>query len=283
MNNQASCCGGWKPFPVSYAFLKEAVNIVDIVATEAYATLRYVLPASLIWVWRKYISNEIKTIPIQVTLEKVTKIAYLNIHGKFCQIKKDKDVHPVLLNHGDYGHPYSMLHLVDIAQNEGQPTFSLYIPGVENNNQFGIHNCILKKAIDTIESIVKDNNGKFAGILGVGHSKGAILLAHRQFVLLDSRIKATCSIAGRLNVPDEKDCPDQVLKNIVKTIYAGIFKNSELPIMQIIPKDDWNASYESMAVRPHKYCYTVPGMHLSGLYSCETRTHFTDFLKEFCH
>lgn len=98
---------------------------------------------------------------------------------------------------------------------------------------------------------------------------------------LDSRIKATCSIAGRLNAPDEKDCPNQILKTIVKNVYEGILKNPERPIMQIIPKDDRNASYESMAVRPHKYCYTVPGKHLSGLYSSETRKRFADFLEEF--
>lgn len=280
MNNKVNCCAGWKSFPVSCRLLKGAVNIVDIITTEAYATLRYILPASLTWVWRKYITNEIKTIPVQVTLEKVSKIAYLNIHGN-CQIKKGKEFYPILLSHGDYGHPYTMLHLADIAQNKGHSTFSLYIPRVENNNQFGIHTCLLKQAIDKIESIVKEKHGKFAGILGVGHSKEAILLAQRQFVALDSRIKATGSIAGRLNVPDEKDCPDQILKTIVKGIYHGILKNSERPIMQIIPKDDWNASYESMAVRPHKYCYTVPGKHLSGLYSCETRTHFAGFLKDF--
>lgn len=281
MNNQVNCCGGWKPFPAGCAFLKEAINIVDIVTTEAYATLKYVLPASLTWVWRKYITNEIKTISLQVTLEKVSKVAYLNLHGNYSQIKNDKDLLPILLTHGDYGHPYSMLHLADIAQKEGLPVFSLYIPGVENNKQFGIHNSLLKQAIDKIESIIKDNHGEFSSILGVGHSKGAILLAHRQFVDLDSRIKATCSIAGRLNVPKKNDCSDQALKPIVKSIYEGILKNSELPIMQIIPKDDWNASYESMAVRPHKYCYTVPGKHLSGLYTRETKTHFVGFLEKF--
>ena len=280
MNNLASCCRGCKSFPVNCTFMKNAVTTVDIIATEAYATLRYILPASLTWIWRKYITNEIKTIPVQVTLEKVSKIAYLNIHGN-CQIEKDKEFCPILLSHGDYGHPYNMLHLADIAQNKGHPVFSLYIPGIKNSNQFEIHNCLLKQAIDKIENIVKDHYGKFTGIFGVGHSRGAILLAQRQFVSLDSRIKATCSIAGRLNAPDEKDCPDQILKTIVKKIYEGILKNSDRPIMQIIPKDDWNASYESMAVRPHKYCYTVPGKHLSGLYSNETRTHFADFLEEF--
>lgn len=109
MNNPASCCRGWKEFSFGSTFMQNAINTVDIIATKAYATLRYVLPASLTWIWRKYITNEIKTIPVQVKLEKISKIAYLNIHGNY-QIKKDKECHPVLLSHGDYGHPYSMLH-----------------------------------------------------------------------------------------------------------------------------------------------------------------------------
>lgn len=279
MDKKMGCYRGCNPIADSCAFLKEAVNAADIITTEAYATLRHVLPSSLKWVWRKYITHEIKTIPIQVTDGKVTKIAYLNIHGDFCQNAKGKNGHSVLFSHGDYAHPYSMLHLMDIAQNEGHPTFSLYIPRVENTEQFEIHDCLVKEAIDKIESLVKDGNGNFAGILGVGHSKGAILLAQRQFVVLDTRIKATCSIAGRLNVPEDKDCADQVLKTKIRRIYAGILQNSEQSMMQIIPKDDWNASFESMAVRPHIHCYTVPGMHLSGLYSCETQEYFTDFLK----
>jgi hypothetical protein len=55
----------------------------------------------------------------------------------------------------------------------------------------------------------------------------------------------------------------------------------ELPIMQIVAEEDWNASRESMAVRPHDHCHIVPGMHLSGLFVNETRRHFSDFLDEF--
>jgi hypothetical protein len=51
--------------------------------------------------------------------------------------------------------------------------------------------------------------------------------------------------------------------------------------MQIIPKNDWNASYESMAIRPGNFCYTVPGKHLSGLYTQETHNHFSAFLENF--
>ncbi len=35
-------------------------------------------------------------------------------------------------------------------------------------------------------------------------------------------------------------------------IYAAILDNSEKPIMQIIPQDDWNASYDSMGGKAGK-------------------------------
>jgi hypothetical protein len=247
------------------------INVIDIIATEAKAALRYVLPSMITWIWRKYICHEIQTIPLQATIDKVTKVAYLNIHGNI----KDKNASPVLFSHGDHSHPCTLLHLADIAQKAGQPTFSLYIPGVDNNEHVAFHDALLKQAIDQIESLAKD---KFIGILGVGHSKGAILLAQREFVALDPRIKATCSIAGRLNILNESDTPDKDLITIVKTIYEGILKHPEKPLMQIIPREDWNAPYEAMAVRPHQYCYLVPGMHLSGLYSPETREHFSQLL-----
>lgn len=279
MNARVSCTE-WKAPLAHWLLFKRSPTLFNRIATEAYAVFRHILPASLVWVCRKHITGEIRTIAIQVTVNKVSKSAYLNIHGKG-QVTKGQEVSPILLSHGDYSHPCSLLHLADSAQNDGFSVFSLYMPGVENIEEFDGHNFLLKAAIDKIESIVHEGGGKFAGILGVGHSKGAILLAHRQFVDLDARIKSTCSIAGRLNAPEDKDCPNASLRNIVKRIYAGIFKNAGLTIVQIIPKDDWNASYESMAVRPQNECHTVPGQHLSGLYSDETGKYFTGFLKKF--
>lgn len=259
-------------------FLKKTAQIINVLAVETYTTFRYVVPASIAWVWRKYVCNEIKT--IEITVKETQQVAYLNIHGKLSSINNGK-LHPLLLSHGDFGHPYTMLHLADIAQKEGIPTFSLYIPGVHNNQQFETHNEFLKQAIDKIENYFQNNNGNFAGILGTGHSKGAILLAQRQFVNLDQRIKAMCAIGGRLNVPNKKDCSDKLLTDVVKNIYGGIINNPKKILVQIIPKHDWNASQESMAARPNDHCFSVPGMHLSGLYKNETRNCFTHFLREF--
>lgn len=261
------------------SFLKKTAKVINILVIETYANFRHIFPCAIAWIWRKYICHEIKT--IEITAHKTHKVAYLNIHGKLSSINSGKVVCPVLLIHGDYGHPFSMLHLADIAKKEGMVTFSIYISGVQNNQQFELHNELLKQAIDKIEHLIQENNGIFSGILGAGHSKGAILLAQRHFVNLDQRVKSICAIGGRLNVPEKKDCSDSLLTNIVKNIYRGIVNNPEKPLVQIIPKDDWNASYDSMAVRPDDHCYHVPGMHLSGLYKNEIREYFTHFLREF--
>lgn len=276
--NEVATKQTWNLAADDNSFFRKAAKVINILATETYATCRYVLPASITWVWRKYICNDIKTIEIKA--ENTNRYAYLNIHGKLPSIN-NKKVHAVLLTHGDFGHPYTMLHLADIAHKQGIATFSLYIPGVENNQQFEVHNELLKQSIDKIETLIRKNNGNFSGILGAGHSKGSILLAQRQFVNLDPRIKAMCAIGGRLNIPNEKDPSDQYLVGIVKNIYKSIINNPEKPLVQIVPDEDWCVSQEAMAVRPNDHCYSVPGMHLSGLFKTETRNHFTLFINEF--
>lgn len=257
---------------------KNIANGCSIVLKEATAVIKHVLPASLAWLWQKYVLKEIKTTSLLLTAEKITKIADLNFHGDRSLVIHDKEAYPVLFCHGDHGYPFSLLHLAEIAKKSGHPTYSLYIPGVDNNDLFEVHSQLLEQAIQKIEKMTADAGGKFAGILGVGHSKGAILLAHRQFAVLDTRIVSICSIAGRLNVPNDADCSDSVLTSKVRTIYQGILNHPELHLTQIIPVDDWNASFESMAVRPLENCYTVPGMHLSGLYTPEACEHVTHFL-----
>lgn len=281
-SNNLPIASTWTTLPLRItSFFNKSAEITHIFAIEAYATIRHILPASITWCFRKYILHEIKTITLRVTIGKETKVAYLNIHGKSPLIKTNKKIYPVLLVHGDYGHPFSMLKLADIAQKRGFTTFSLYLPGELNDQGYELHHDLLKKAVDQIEDYILSKNGIFRGILGAGHSSGGILLAERQSVDLDQRIKGTCAIAGRLNISDETECADGVLKSKIKAIYQGIVKHPELPLMQIVPKQDWNAPQKSMTVRPQTYCYSVPGMHLSGLYTKETQRYFTKFLNIF--
>ena len=84
-----------------------------------------------------------------------------------------------------------------------------------------------------------------------------------------------------LNAPDDSSCPNAPLRKLVRTIYQGIMSYPDLPLWQNVPKYDWNATQESMAVRPHDHCFSVSWSHLSGLYSTESRKHFDEFIEEF--
>lgn len=258
------------------AFFKKGTKFVHILAIESYATVRHILPLAIVWVWSKYVCDKIKT--IEIPSNKTSKTAYLNIHGKLNNIGTAP---AVLLCHGDYGHPYTLLHLAEIAKKEEMAVFSLYIPRVDEDHQFEIYNEFFKKALGVIENLTREENGDFSGILGAGHSKGAILLAQQQFVNLDPRIKSTCSIAGGLNISESKKRAYRLLGKVVKEVHKGIVNNPKKPLVQIVPKDDWKAPRECMAVRPNEHCYDVPGMHLSGLYADETREYFARFLREF--
>lgn len=260
---------------------RKCIRKVSIIAIEASAILKHVIPATVTWYIRKYFMNQIQTIPLQVKVGEATKLAYLHIHTNNILIQKGENISPILLTHGDFSHPYTMLPLADIAQKEGFLTFSLHLPGELHGQHYHLSQEILQKAIDHIEDLIVSKEGIFAGLLGTGHSSGGILLSDRQFVALDKRVKATCAIASRLNISDERECHDGILKTGIKAIYNGIVNYPELPLMQIIPRDDWNAPQQSMAVRLGLHQYSVPGMHLSGLYTCETRKYFTRFIKEF--
>lgn len=267
--------------PFTYTpFVPKKNSLAKIIANEAYSALKDCLPLSLQWLWRKYVTHEISTIPLKVTAGNVTRVAYLHIHGKFPQTKNAEAALPVLVGHGDFGHPFSTLHLADIAQKKGHPTFSLYIPNVHNDQYTDLHVSLYKQAIDKIEGMIKDQ-GVFNGILGTGHSKGAILLAATQFVELDPRIKVTCAIGGRLNVFEDSECPNLDLKRTIKNIYQGVIDNPDRPLFQIIPKEDWCSPQAAMAVRPNEYCYSIPGMHGNGIHTKEAKHLFGVFLEEF--
>lgn len=263
------------------AFLSSVSSLARVILTEAYANFRHVLPNFFRWTWRKYVKGEMTSFRLQFTAREVTKVAYLTLHSNLSQIREGQTIKPVLFCHGDHSHPSTLLHLIDKAQEKRLFTCSLFIPGIYCNEEHNLFNGILKETIDKIEALVRSQQGIFEGLLGVGHSKGSILLAYKQFVDLDPRLKATCAIGGRLNAPEDSSCQNRHLRELVRAIYHSLTQYPTLPLVQIIPQEDWHASYESMAVRPHNRCYSVPGMHLSGLYTAETSRHFIQFLEEF--
>lgn len=237
------------PTPVT-GFITRNMNRILIIVEEALTVLSCVCPAAFRWVVTKYMWNEIETVEI-IGNKKIT--AYLNFHGHFPKFEFNEAITPVLFCHGDHSHPLTLLHLADLAKPKGRVVFSLYLPHChEDEDGCAQSDLLLDYAIHKIKKFVKNRGGKFNGILGIGHSKGAILLANRQFVHHDLRIKATCSIAGRLSVCEETKGLPQEFEMFIKRIAKNIKNYPQEKLMQIIPENDWNASYASMAVRPEK-------------------------------
>lgn len=213
------------------------------------------------------------TFPVSVNVDGVTRVAYVYYHGKKSSLKK-KQGRALLLAHGDCGHPFTMLHFVRIAR-KTSPIFSFYIDKTLVKDDLVVRQKLFELALDKIVELVSEHR-EFDGLIGAGHSAGAFLLAYNQFVKKDSRIKATFSVAGPLNVSQL----EETLK--VKSIKAEALCNPQLPIYQILPTEDWCCGkQDEMAVRPSEHCYSVPGMHLSGLYAKETRTLFKKFVQTF--
>lgn len=246
--------------------LERVCKTLKIVFVEAFAVLRHAIPNAARWVWRSHIAKVIKVERIET--------GFFNTHGKV-----DKAASSVLFCHGDYGHPFTMLHLADVAEKKKVNVFSLYLPRAHKNALFHRHADILGKTIEKINTIAPH------AILGVGHSKGAILLAHRHFVDIDPHLDHVLSIAGRLRIPttvppDPRDLVDTDLKEILAPISQGIEDHLERKLTQIVPKDDWNASQGAMRVR-EATAHAVPGMHYSGLYAKETKNVFESFITGF--
>lgn len=251
--------------------MKKILRLIYIIVIEAYATLRHVIPSALFWLYKRKISQQITHLK---TVAKVKIEAHLYLYGKISTHGR-----PLLFLHGDHCHSYTMHHLMREAHRQQHgPIFTLHIPSAHRDDLFETHVELVQLAIDHIEEFVILHGGSFDGVVGIGHSKGAILLAHTQFAGA-TKIHQTISIAGRLNVSHE-DTQSEPLKNKIQTLYKQICDKPERSLVQIIPKQDWNVPYASMAVRPEMHCYTVPGMHLSGLYSKSTANLFKEILTE---
>jgi len=258
-------------------FLSKIFNAAHIFVVEGFATIYHVLPASIQWLYRRTVSQNISYYPLQVTTGKTTAYAYLYLHGQL-QVR-DQKVAPVLFTHGDHGHPFSTLHLANLAEKTTtSPVFSLYIPRAHDRSILEENSQLMNLAIDKMEDLVKKGGGTFTGIRGVGHSIGSIFLAERQFVHQDNRIKGLFAVGGRLNVPKgDKSC-DKILKPFVRKIFTAIERNPKRTLVQIVPEQDWNSSRQAMMVRPNLNCHIVPGMHLSGLYKDATSKLFVQYL-----
>ncbi len=242
-----------------YPKIQKVVKPLKIVFFEAIATIRYVVPSLFCFITRVYLLKTIKSEKVSKTADKVTKVATLYIHGK-----TNKEKESILFCHGDFSHPFSLLPLIDIAKKTDKNVFSLYIPSCQNNKQFDLHIQLVEETISKIKTISS------SALTGVGHSKGAILLAHTHFVEKNNNLDKVVTLAGRIRAPKPEDCKEKALMDIVDKISEGITNCPNRPLYQIVPKDDWNASQESMIARQES-AFVVPGMHLSGIYTKEAK------------
>lgn len=248
-------------------------KIQDIVVTDFI----YLLPCAIRWFYRKLVRNEIVRHGIG---QGPGRKASIYQHGRFKS--PNQEVLATLILHGLYSHPFVMLHLADMAQETGGgPVFSLYLSYDEIDHDG--NRLLIKQTVDFIEKTVRDSGHSLGGVVLVGHSMGAIEAAYRAFVDLDTRVISVISIAGRLRDPDFHLGQDNMgLRRLVDKINKGVIARPELPLYQIVGGKDWNASLESMVIRPHEGYFHVieDAMHFNILFHKEIRKVFLKFLND---
>src|SRR5437016_2743266 len=91
------------------------------------ADIVYAFPYAIKWLYRSSIKKQIKLFPLEKTINRKKYKAHLFLHGSLDSHISD-ETSVILLLHGVYGHPFSLLHLADIAQGSGLgPVFSIYL------------------------------------------------------------------------------------------------------------------------------------------------------------
>ncbi len=265
--------------------LNYLVRMTYIVSVEAMTVLMHAIPAKLTWLWRLHVERNIQSMVVLGTVDKVTKAAYLYQQSPL-KVTTGEKIRPVLTCHGDYGDPSNLLPQANLAQKAGLPTFSLYMPIIHVEAEHDHNVALLEAAIEKIKSLIQSKGGIFDGVLMIGHSSGGILAAKLQFV--DSSdpstvpsIRATCAIGSRLNSIIDDDCKEVIIRKIVREVHSKIQQKPDLPLVQIVGQEDWNAPQEVMMVRRGPDCHSVPGMHLSCLYQPETMEYVAKFLVDY--
>lgn len=241
----------------------------DILITD----ILYLFPSLCRWFIHRRIKRDISRFQLNHPSDKKSSLYQ---HGKI-DLKK-KNTQPILILHGLYSHPFIMLHLAEIAQNEGfGPIFSLYVSYNEHNLED--HRSYIGKALDHIEKMTSTNlQDASKGIILVGHSMGAIESANRALVVNDKRILAVISIAGRLNAADP--CSD-LLKDSLNQIDESFLTLPKFPLYQIVGDRDWNASLRSTIINRREGYYHIikDAMHFNILFHLELKSKFLENLK----
>lgn len=244
-----------------------------IITKEISATITFIVPSTVKWVFKRHISKQIACTPID---HPGFRRAYLFRH-RGSTVPSNKPA--LLFLHGNPGHPMTMLHFVESIAKEYQT--EIFLLGLPYNNQNpASHNFLFTKALDEIKSFCEKNSQVFNGVIAIGHSRGAIEACYQAFVANEDRIKAIISIAGRLRICDshDKQCHPS-LKPVIHTIYENILKHDHIPLYQIVAEDDWNAPLKETRVRSMTSHVIEKAHHLNILFYNETLRKFHEIIK----
>jgi pimeloyl-ACP methyl ester carboxylesterase len=246
----------------------------------AVTNVLYSFPYALKWFYLRHIRRQISSSFLGKASDGTDCYLYSHLAKDF-EPQDNLGTSAILFLHGKYASPLSLLHLAEIAQETSLPVFSLHVS--YDGKHPKIHRNLLTLAIEEIERQIQAKGGHLKGLVLVGHSLGATEGAYRAFVDKDERIKAVISIAGRLRVvaAEGQNCPDFLIST-VESVYQGIQNTPEIPLYQIIAREDWNAPTEATLVRLDEGSFHIveKALHFNVIYYQETRNKFREYLKK---
>ncbi len=244
------------------------------------ATITGILPNTVRWTYRR-LTGYFTVYPLtSKKINNVSQTAHLYLHGTPTP-GTDAKAKVVVFFHGDRGHPYSTLHLADMAATTSAThIYSVHMPTEECYSDS--LKALMAGALDQIEANVRSEGLELDRLVGVGHSVGCVQVLHRACVVGDNRITSVIAIAGRLKVVEDPIRPcREGLKDTVKQVYDRIVNGSNVNIYEISAGEgDWNAGTEASVVRRKEGCWAVisNAMHLNILFKAETYHVFDRFL-----
>jgi hypothetical protein len=258
--------GGWgvqQTVQNVYSGLYERASILftDIIP----GNITCVIPNAISWAYRRFWTG---SITYQTLTSTAGKTAYLFKHAN----ASASGMPAVLLTHGEHSHPLTMLHFADIAQAQKCAVYSVYLH--YDDHHPGEHSQLLQKCIDIIG----------APVVGGGHSRGAIEIAHEAYVNWNQKLIGVIAIAGRFRViePSIRPCRES-LKSWVNEVWEKLLPGQYLraPFYQIAAKHDWCIDLEASLVRRDLDHKIVDAGHLGVINHADTLKQFDTWLGTF--
>ncbi|MES2122655.1 MAG: hypothetical protein V4492_07770 [Chlamydiota bacterium] len=240
------------------------------------------LPNALTWVYRTWCTRTLTCHTLVTQAGGAAKAARLFSHGKV-DPRPGGDLPALLLLHGDQSHPFTLLHLADIAQEQGRAVFSVHLPYDDEHPER--HRSLLSQSIDKIDQIIGARGGKLSNLVLAGHSRGAMEAANEAFAVNNPKVSGVIAIAGRFKVisPSARPCRPS-LEASVNALWEKIGhwnQSLRVPFYQIAAKKDWCMDPEASIVRTdHEHLYVDAG-HLGVINHPSTLNQFRVWLAKF--